>query len=144
MTEGNRPRGPVDMIVLALAGEPTGRTAAAILEAQQAGLIRILDVLYVRMDEDGSVAVLEADGVDDQEELGFEATYPGLIGEADALAVADALVPGLAVALIVWENAWAADIAEAAQDAGAVVLSYEHIPTADVDLILDALDAAEN
>jgi hypothetical protein len=144
MTEGNRPRGPVDMIVLALAGEPTGRTAAAILEAQQAGLIRILDVLYVRMDEEGNVTVLEADGVDDQEELGFEATYPGLIGEADALAVADALVPGLAVALIVWENAWAADIAEAAQDARAVVLSYEHIPTADVDLILDALDAAEN
>jgi hypothetical protein len=144
MTEVNRPRGPVDMIVLALAGEPTGRTAAAILDAEKAGLIRILDVLYVRMDDDGNVTILEADGIDDQEKLGFEATHPGLIGEDDALAVADSLVPGLAVALIVWENAWAADIAEAAQDAGAVVLAYEHIPTDDVDLILTALEAAES
>jgi hypothetical protein len=84
-----------------------------------------------------------ADGIDDQEKLGFEATHPGLIGEDDALAVADSLVPGLAVALIVWENAGAADIAEAAQDAGAVVLAYEHIPTDDVDLILTALESAE-
>jgi hypothetical protein len=143
MTEVNRPRGPVDMIVLALAGVPTGRTAAAILEAEKAGLIRILDVLYVRMDEEGNVTILEADGIDDQETLGFEAAHPGLIGEDDALAEADSLVPGLAVALIVWENAWAAEIAEAAQDAGTVVLAYEHIPTDDVDLILTALEAAE-
>jgi hypothetical protein len=99
MADVNRPRGPVELIVVALSAEPDGSIAAAIADKVEAGVINILDLLYIRLSEDGELIVLEADNIGGELEVfGFEADLPGLIGEEDARAVGEALPPGTAVA----------------------------------------------
>ena len=144
MAEENRPRGPVELIVVALTAEPDGSIAAAIADKVEAGVISILDLLYIRLSEDGELIVLEADSIGGELEVfGFEADLPGLIGEEDARAVGEALPPGTAVALLAWENVWAAEIAQAISAAGGAVLAHERVPVADVEAVLAALENDE-
>jgi hypothetical protein len=144
MADAHPPRGPVELIVVALTAEPDGSIAAAIADKVEAGIIRILDLLYIRLSEDGELTVVEADNIAGELEVfGFEADLPGLIGEEDARAVGDALPPGTAVAMLAWENVWAAQIAQAIGDAGGQLLAHERIPAADVEAVLAALENDE-
>jgi hypothetical protein len=144
MAEVNRPRGPVELIVVALTAEPDGSIASAIAAKVEAGIIKILDLLYIRLSEDGELIVVEADDIGGELEVfGFEANLPGLIGEEDARAVGETLPPGTAVALLAWENVWAAEIAQAIRHAGGELLAHERVPAADVEAVLAALETTE-
>jgi hypothetical protein len=144
MADAHPPRGPVELIVVALTAEPDGSIASAVADKVEAGIIRILDLLYIRLSEDGELTVLEADSVGGELEVfGFEANLPGLIGEEDARAVGEALAPGTAVAMLAWENVWAAEIAQAIKAAGGELLAHERVPVADVEAVLAALENDE-
>jgi hypothetical protein len=138
--------GPIDIVVLSYPpGAPaTGEAAPLLLDLVESGIIRILDVLFVTKAEDGSVAGFEAKELD---QLGvgdfkvFEGASSGLLGDEDARTAAEALEPGSAAVLIVYENHWAAPFAAAVKRNGGEVVGYQRIP---VDAVLEALDAAES
>jgi hypothetical protein len=136
--------GPVDIVVIAYpAGSPlTGEGANHLLDLVDRGIIRVLDVLFVVKDEDGSYTGFEAKDLDDRH-VGdfavFEGASTGMLGEDDAATAAEALAPGEAAVAIVFENRWAAPFAAAVRRNGGVVVDMQRIP---VQTLIDAAEAA--
>jgi uncharacterized membrane protein len=137
--------GPIDIVVIAYpAGSPmTGEGATRLLELVDQGIIRVLDAMFVIKEEDGTYSGFEARDLDERN-VGdfsvFDGASSGLLGDDDMKAAADALEPGTAAVMIVYENKWAAPFAAAVQRNGGFVVANERIP---VQTIIDALDAAE-
>ena len=52
----------------------------------------------------------------------------GLFNEDDLMDAAAGLEPNTSAALLVWENVWARNVAQAMRDAGGVPLAFERLP----------------
>jgi len=71
----------------------------------------------------------------------FAGVHSGLIGDDDVTDAGEALLPGSAAAVLVYENVWAAPFASALRRAGGQMVSSGRIP---VQAILAALDEIES
>jgi hypothetical protein len=124
--------GPVDWIVLEFPGSRfNGEIAPVVADLVDRGTVRILDLLLIRKDEDGSLEFAELEELDEGE-VGQLRSYEGelamLLSEQDVVAVAEAVEPGSTAALLVWENAWAAPFASAVRRAGGQLVASGRIP----------------
>ncbi len=138
-----RPVGPVDIMVVGFAENRfDGSIAPALAELVARGLVRVLDMVVVSKDMDGTVSFAELSELGGGAlELGvLGGDIPGLIGEDDERAIGEQLAPGSTAAIVAWENTWAIRTATAVRGAGGVVLAHERIPAADVDAVLTALE----
>jgi Family of unknown function (DUF6325) len=140
--------GPVDIVVIVYpAGAPmTGEAAPLLVDLVDRGIIRVLDAFFVRKDEDGTFYGFDARGLDDKgvgDFAVFEGASSGLLGQEDAEKAAEAIDPGSAAVMIVYENRWAAPFVAAVRRNGGVPVAFERIPAQDLLNALDALDAAE-
>jgi Family of unknown function (DUF6325) len=140
--------GPVDIVVIGFPPDAprTGESIPIVIDLVDRGIIRILDVLIVQKDADGTVAQLEIS------ELGgnvsthlevFEGASTGMLGDEDASVAGEGLEPGEAAVLICFENAWAAPFVTSVMRNGGKVLGFERIPAEDLIETLNALEAAE-
>jgi hypothetical protein len=137
--------GPVDIVVIGYPADApmTGEAVPLLLDLVDNGIIRVLDVLFVIKNEDGTFSGLEAKNLSSEtvgDLVAFEGASSGLLGEEDAATAADAIEPGSAAVLIVYENRWAAPFVAAVRRNGGVPLAFERIPVQD---LIDSLDAAE-
>ena len=137
--------GPVDVVVIAYPpGAPmTGEAAPLLADLADRGIIRVLDAMFVRKNEDGTYSGFEARDLDDKgvgDFTLFEGASSGLLGDEDAAKAAEAIEPGSAAVLIVYENRWAAPFVAAVRRNGGVPVAFERIPAQD---LIDALDAVE-
>ncbi len=138
--------GPVDIVVIGFPpGAPLkGEAAAIVVDLVDRGIIRVLDALMVVKEADGTFSGLAVQDMS-AEQAGdfavFEGATSGLIGDEDVAAAAEALEPGSAAAIIVYENRWAAPFGAAVRRAGGRLLHYERVPVQDLLAALDALDA---
>ena len=124
--------GPVDYLIVAFPGnEFRGEIAPALGDLVEAGTIRIIDVAFVGKDAEGNVAAFELTDIDPEVREGFEkggVEVSGLFNEDDLAAAGEELEPNSSAALLVWENVWAQNVAQAMRDAGGEVLDFERIP----------------
>jgi hypothetical protein len=124
--------GPVDYLIVAFPGnEFRGEIAPALGDLVEAGTIRIIDVAFVGKDAEGNVAAFELTDIDPEVREGFEKAgveVNGLFNEDDLAAAGEELEPNSSAALLVWENVWAQNVAQAMRDAGGEVLDFERIP----------------
>jgi hypothetical protein len=137
--------GPIDIVVIAYpAGAPmTGEAAPLLLDLVDRGIVRVLDAMFVIKNEDGTFSGFEASDLDSKGVGGFtvfEGASSGLLGEEDVATAAEAIEPGTAAVMIVYENRWAAPFAAAVRRNGGVVIDNQRIPVQD---LVEALDAAE-
>src|SRR5215203_6037656 len=89
--------GPVDYLVIEWPErQPTGEAAPHLVDLVENGLIRVLDLAFIRKDEDGSVAGLEISEVGDQvaEMKVFEGASSGLLSDDDIAEAGNDLEPG--------------------------------------------------
>ena len=63
---------------------------------------------------------------------------PGLLGEEDLMDAADALEPGSSAAMLLWEDIWAAELANALRAAGGELVTIGRIPH---DVVMEAREA---
>ena len=135
--------GPIDYILVEWPGrQPNGEVAPHLVDLVDRGLIRILDLVFVAKDEDGTVRGLEiADVGGEVAELSiFEGASSGLLSEDDIEEAGGVMEPGTSAALLVFENTWAAPFATAVRRSGGQLAASGRIP---VQAVLAALDAAE-
>ena len=122
MTETMDELGPVDWIVVEFPGSRfNGEIAPALRDLVQRELIRVLDLLVLKKDQDGTLEAFELSDLDPSEvgELrSYEQELAMLLTEDDVTAVAAAVEPGSSAAVLVWENAWAAPFASAVRRSG--------------------------
>ncbi len=137
--------GPVDVIVIGFpAGAPmTGDSVPIFLDLVDRGIIRVLDVLFVRKDEDGTfsgfdLADVAADTAGDL--TVFAGATTGLLDDDDVALTAAELEPGAAAVMIVYENRWAAPFVASVRRNGGEVIASQRIG---VQELIDAVDAAE-
>jgi hypothetical protein len=124
--------GPVDWIVVEFPGSRfKGEIIPALEDLVEHGIVRILDLLIMKKDEDGNLEAFELSDLDDSE-LGslrsYETELAMLLSEDDVNAVAAAVDPGSTAAVLVWENSWAAPFASSVRRAGGQLVASGRIP----------------
>jgi hypothetical protein len=144
MTNDLEESGPIDYLVVEFPGnQMTGEAFPLLVDLVDRGLVRILDLVFVRKDLDGSVAGLELSDLDGDGELDlsvFEGASSGLIGEDDIQEAGGVLQPGSSAGILVYENVWAAPFAAAVRRSGGQLVASGRIPVQAMLAALDAID----
>lgn len=138
--------GPIDYLVVEYPGSrPTGEALPYLVDLVDRGLIRILDLVFVRKDPDGSVAAVELANLvqDENPDLTvFEGASSGLLGQDDVEEAGAVIGPGSTAAIVMYENLWAAPLAGALRRGGARLVAAGRIPAQDFLAALDSVEAA--
>ncbi len=102
--------------------------------------------MFVRKDEDSTVSVLAVSDLDGDGKLDlalFEGASSGLLGDDDISEAANALAPGSAGGILVYENLWAAPLSRTLRRNGAQLVAGGRIPVQAILATLDAVEAAK-
>ncbi|MFT4049269.1 MAG: DUF6325 family protein [Solirubrobacterales bacterium] len=140
MTEASDAIGPIDYLIIEWPDQqPNGEALPHLIDLVDRGLVRVIDLAFVTKSEDGVVAALNVD------ELGadfavFDGAASGLLDDGDFAEAANAIEPGTSAAILLWENLWAAPLADALRGNGAQVVARGAVP---IDALLETLEAAE-
>jgi len=136
--------GPVGYLVVEFPGNKmTGEASPILIDLVDRGTIRILDLAFVRKEQDSTVTTLSPVDLERMkvvEAALFEGAASGLLGQDDVNEAAKALEPNSSAAVLIYENVWAAPFAAALRRSGGQLVASGHIP---VQALLDALDATE-
>lgn len=135
------PIGPVEYIIIAFPGNQfRGEIAPALERLIDNGTVRIIDLVFVQKDAAGEMSTYEFDQLDDLAPFAsLHGEVSGLINQEDIEYAAAGLDVNSSAALIVWEDAWATELATAIRGAGGIVLEGARIPP---DLVETALAGA--
>ena len=136
--------GPISYLICEFPGNKmTGEGFPALLELVDAGLIRILDLVFVTRDNDGSIRMLELSDVDGDGQLDlavFAGASSGLIDQSDLDDAAGAIEKGSSAGILLFENRWAIRFVQALRNGGAQLVAAGYVPQ---DALLASLDAAD-
>ena len=133
--------GPVDYVVVEFpVGQSnfTGEMADELVALTAAGTIRVIDILILTKDVDGSV---EATELSDVENLGPLQQLEAELAEEDVGNLAAAREPGSTAGVLIWENLWAAPFAAAARRSGGQLIADGRIP---IQAIIAAIEADDD
>jgi len=145
MSDSDIELGPIDYIVIEWPADkpPNGEAFPLLVDLVERGLVRILDLAFITVDADGTVAGLDFQDLDfdgTPELTVFEGASSGLLGEDDYAEAGQVLEPGTTAALLIYENTWAAPFATALRKGGAQLVASGRLP---VNAIIAALDELE-
>jgi Family of unknown function (DUF6325) len=136
--------GPVDYLVVefpAGASNFTGEMTKELVALVDAGTIRLIDVLILTKEEDGTVDAMELSDIDELGELeALESELAELLAAEDVAHLAAAMEPGSTAGVIIWENLWAAPFASAARRSGGQLIANGRIP---IQAIIASIEADE-
>ena len=133
--------GPVEYIILGFPGNHfKSEIVPALAKLIDSRTVRIIDLIFILKDGDGNVTTFEFDQLEELAPFStLEGEISGLINQEDVAYAADALEPNTSAAILMWEDTWATEFAEAVRNAGGVMLEGARIPaelleTASTDL----------
>ena len=137
--------GPIDYLIVEFPGSRmTGEGLPLLVDLVDQGIIRILDLVFVKKELDGSVKGLTIADLDHDGRLDlavFEGASSGLLDQEDLDEAGGVLEPGSSAGLLIYENRWAAPFAKALRRGGGQLVASGRIP---VQAVLAALDATES
>ena len=147
MTDDLDEMGPIDYIVVEFPGSKmNGEAFPHLVDLVDRGIVRILDLVFVTKDLDGSVKGIAIADFDDDGELDlavFEGASSGLIGDDDIEEAGGILEPGSSAGILVYENVWAGPFAAAVRRGGGQLVASGRIPIQAMLAALEAADAAD-
>jgi hypothetical protein len=131
--------GPIDYIVVEFPGNNmTGEGLPLLVDLVDRGIIRILDLVFIRKELDGSVSGITLDAFAGGADLTvFEGASSGLLDDDDLAEAANAVEPGCSAGILVYENTWAAPFATALRRGGAQLVASGRIP---INALIATLD----
>ena len=137
--------GPVDYIVVEFppgASNFTGEMAKELVALVDSGTIRVIDVLILTKDQDGSVEAMELSDVPNLGPLQqIETELAELLAADDVADLAEAMEPGSTAGVLIWENLWAAPFASAARRSGGQLIADGRIP---IQAIIASIEADDD
>ena len=139
--------GPVDYLVVEFPADKanfSGEIAAELSSLVDRQLVRVLDLLLIQKEADGSVDVVELADTDASavgELQALEVDLAFLLAEEDVESIGGALEPGSIAAVLVYENRWAGPFGAAVRRAGGQLVANGRIPT---QALLAAVGAETN
>jgi uncharacterized protein DUF6325 len=132
---GAMSRGPLQVLVVNFEDANfTGEIQSELVRLDDAGIVKVLDLLFVAKSQSGEVEVLKTSDLHTgrlgQAVLGIdEARATGALGDdaADVWSAADAIDPGCAAAIAILEHRWAIPLHDAIARAGGREAAVEWI-----------------
>jgi uncharacterized protein YuzE len=124
--------GPVEYIAIAFPGNKfSGEIVPAIKELQDAGTIRVLDLVIISKDGEGNVTGIELSEASPEQQaalavLGIESRH--ILGQEDVEDIGAALDPNSTAGLMIWEKVWAAKFAQSLRAADGILIANGRIP----------------
>lgn len=148
MSSENLELGPVDIVVIGFPPDAprTGEAIPIFVDLVERGIVRVLDVLIVEKDADGSVTGLNLGDLDRDgyaELRVFEGAASGMLGEDDAAVAGEGLERGEVAVLICFENAWAAPFVTTVRRNGGHLLAFQRVPAQEVIDKVQSLETAQ-
>ena len=126
------PKGPVELVMIEFPDNRfNGEVAPRFLDLVDRELIRVIDLVVVTKDADGTAAVLEIEELDDEvaEALArLTGDEDGLLSEADLMELAAELPANSTAMMVLFENTWVAAFATSVRESGGRVVMSERIP----------------
>jgi hypothetical protein len=145
MTDEAELMGPISYLIVEFPeNKMKGEGLAQLVDLVERGLIRVLDLRFVTLRDDGSVAAIELSDIDQDGLLDvaiFEGVSSGLLDQSDFDDSRDALRPGSSAAILLFENRWATGFVDALRRGGAELVAAGYIPQAAIAASLDATEA---
>jgi hypothetical protein len=139
--------GPVDYLIVEFpAGRQnfTGEMVEELIRLSENGIIRVLDLLIIVKNDDGSVDAMEIDDLEGADEIRrLEGEIAEILAADDVEMLAAAIEPGTVAGVLVWENTWAAPFGSAARRAGGQLVATGRIPIQAIAASMEAELAAE-
>ena len=136
--------GPVDYLVVEFppgGSHFTGEMATELSKLIDAGTVRLLDLVILAKDQDGTIDAVEMEDLEHVDELRVaETQLAELLAAEDIVNLAAAMKPGTVAGVLVWENTWAAPFASAARRSGGQLIANGRIP---IQAILASLESEE-
>jgi Family of unknown function (DUF6325) len=136
--------GPIDYLVVEFpGGRMTGEGMPLLVDLVDRGIVRILDLVFVKKELDGSLTGLVLDDLDGDGDLDmavFAGASSGLLDQDDIDEAGAVLEPGSAAAILIYENSWAGPFAGALRRGGAQLVASGRVP---VEALLASVEAAD-
>ena len=137
--------GPVDYAIIGFPGNQfRGDIGPAISELVENGTIRVIDIAFAGKDADGEMVAMELTDLDPDVQAGLESVgieVQGLLSDEDLKDIAESLDPDTSVAVLVWENVWAARFGSAVRRSGGELVASGRIP---IQALAAAIEAEES
>ena len=134
--------GPIEMLMIRFPGDQiSADLVPAMSELVNGGLVRIVDLLFIRKDAEGSVTVFELGDL--APELAGQYApllqdVTELMNEEDAHELAASLDNGSSAGIMLFENIWATRFAQAVRDSNGEVLLSQRIPNTVIEEVAAA------
>ena len=136
--------GPVDYLVIEFPGSKfNGEIAPTLVDLVDRDIIRVLDLVMIRKEADGSFDAFELSDIDTGEAgdlRRIETDIAEILSADDVANAAEALEPGSTAGLLVYENRWAAPFASAVRHCGGQLVASGRIP---VQALIASFEADE-
>jgi hypothetical protein len=136
--------GPVDYLVVEFPGNKmTGEGFPILLDLVDRGIIRILDLVFVTKDADGSMTILNVADFDGDGSLDlavFDGASSGLLDADDIADAGGVIEPNSSAGILLYENTWAAPFVAALRRGGAELVASGRIPA---DALMSSIEGAE-
>ncbi len=134
------PLGPVEMLLVKFPGNQfKGEIVPALKELVETSTIRVMDILFLKKDADGTLTLVEISEMEDDDDYdAFDPLVPevaGFLSESDALLMGQSLENNSSAALMLFENVWATRFRDAIVNANGQVLLNERIPQAVIETL---------
>jgi hypothetical protein len=137
--------GPISYLIVQFPGNKmTGEAFPILVDLVDRGVIRILDLVFVTREADGTVVAMELSDFDGDGELDlavFEGASSGLLDSSDLADASDVIDAGSSAAILIYENSWATSFTQALRGSGAELVAAGFVPQ---DALLASLDATES
>ena len=134
--------GPVEILVVAFPGNQfTGEIAPALADLVESGLIRVIDLVFVTKDADGTVVGIELSDLDEATGAAFQPHVEepsGLLADEDIEDLGAELEPNSSAAILLFEHVWATRFRDAVIDSGGQLVAAVRIPKEVIDEVVGA------
>jgi hypothetical protein len=139
--------GPLEFVVIGCKGHQfTSEIVPELNSIQEKGLIRVVDLFFVRKDVNGTVTVLEVNDLNDDELAAFDPIKEDLMGlltPEDIVLLTGTIPPDTSAVIVLLEHAWLLKLTAGLNRAGAVLLAGGMVPQASMEKLEAELEAAQ-
>lgn len=137
--------GPLEYVVVGFEGNHfTGEIWPEIRAIQEKGIVRLIDLVFVKKDENGIVSVLEVSDLGDEDAQAYEAVaanIQGLMTQEDIAQVTADLPVKSSAAIALFEHAWAIGLREAIRRANGKLLRAGMVRADTLEVVDHELDS---
>ncbi len=139
--------GPLEFVIIGCKGHQfVSEIVPELNSIQEKGLIRVVDLFFVRKDVNGTVTVLEVHDLNDEELAVFDPIKEDLMGlltPEDIMLLTEGILPDTSAVIVLLEHAWIVKLTEGLNRAGAVLLAGGMVPQASMEQLEAELTAAQ-